>query len=245
MNGSFLSINDLAPRDRREMFELFDRHFENVTIDQFEEDLDEKHWVVLLHHTGGGIRGFTTLRFDSLEDDLERCHLVTSGDTIIDPEAWGSPELFVTWLRGVLSLRDRAGGDRPLYWLLIVSGFRTYRFLPVFWRSFYPRYNVPTPPSVTRRIELLARLRYNGGYSAEAGIVRLSHPQRLRPHLAGIPEARQNDPHVAFFLKRNPGFADGDELACLTEINEGNLTTAGQRILRTVEAQTQASQIVP
>ena len=28
------------------------------------------------------------------------------------------------------------------------------------------------------------------------------------------------DPHVAFFLERNPGFVQGDELVCLTKIDE-------------------------
>ena len=35
-------------------------------------------------------------------------------------------------------------------------------------------------------------------------IVRFPQPQRLRPPLAGVPEARTADPHIAFFLARNP-----------------------------------------
>jgi hypothetical protein len=38
------------------------------------------------------------------------------------------------------------------------------------------------------------------------------------------------DPHVAFFLNRNPGWRRGDELVCLTEIAFENLTPAGRRM---------------
>jgi len=40
-----------------------------------------------------------------------------------------------------------------------------------------------------------------------------------------------DDPHVAFFVRRNPGHARGDELACLCELNESNLTRAGRRMV--------------
>jgi len=38
-------------------------------------------------------------------------------------------------------------------WLLITSGFRSYRFLPLFWREFYPRYDSVTPQQVQQLID--------------------------------------------------------------------------------------------
>jgi len=35
----------------------------------------------------------------------------------------------------------------------------------------------------------------------------------------------------AFFLEKNPGYVNGDELVCLTEIRNGNYTPAGERML--------------
>jgi hypothetical protein len=43
---------------------------------------------------------------------------------------------------------------------------------------------------------------------------------------------------VGFFLARNPGWREGDELVCLTEIAEGNLTPAGRRLWRTGTVET-------
>ena len=32
--------------------------------------------------------------------------------------------------------------DTPLYWFLLVKGHRTFRYLPVFGKSFYPHWSV-------------------------------------------------------------------------------------------------------
>jgi hypothetical protein len=66
----------------------------------------------------------------------------------------------------------------------------------------------------------------------EEGIVRLEHPQVLKDHLAEVPRGRIADPHVSFFLGRNPGHHRGDELVCLAELTDRNLTEAGHRMTR-------------
>ena len=48
--------------------------------------------------------------------------------------------------------------------------------------------------------------------------------------LAGIPAGRMLDPHISFFARRNPGYHAGDELVCLCELSETNLTPAGRRM---------------
>ena len=45
------------------------------------------------------------------------------------------------------------------------------------------------------------------------------------------PERLQSDPHVAFFAARNPGHERGDELVCLCELGDDNLTPAGRRMV--------------
>ena len=72
--------------------------------------------------------------------------------------------------------------------------------------------------------------------STATGIVRFEQPQRLRGTLSGISPTRLEDRHVAFFAGANPGHADGDELACLAEISDANLTPAAWRMVRAVAA---------
>lgn len=207
------------------MFALLSQHFEGVTRAQFERDLAEKNWVVEIRRDGR-LLGFSTLLVSEEQFDGRAFTAIYSGDTIVAPEAWGSPALARAWIAAVNHLRA-AAPERPCHWLLLTSGFRTYRFLPVFWREFFPRHDAPTPPHARRLIDHLSRARYGDTYDATAGIVRFPHPQRLR----ALPAERTGDEHVAFFLERNPGHAGGDELACITEISEANLTAAGRRMV--------------
>jgi hypothetical protein len=42
---------------------------------------------------------------------------------------------------------------------------------------------------------------------------------------------RLRDPHVCFFLARNPGHASGDELCCLAPLTRANFTPAAYRVI--------------
>ena len=76
----------------------------------------------------------------------------------------------------------------------------------------------------------LAHQRFGEYYHEEKELVRFEEPQILAENLAGIPPHRENDPHIKFFAKKNPGHFRGDELVCLAEISQSNLTNAGKRM---------------
>jgi len=153
-------------------------------------------------------------------------------DPKVAPEAWGTTALPRAWIAAVNQLRLALPHGR-YYWLLLTSGFRTYRFLPVFWREFFPCFERATPPAAQRLLDHLARERFGPQYIHSSGLVRFSQPQRLRDELNRIPEGRAAaDPHVNFFSRRNPDCARGDELVCLTELSPENLTAAGRRMVK-------------
>lgn len=229
MRREHLKCTDLSARDQREMLDLLSSHFQAVSLAQFEADLATKNWVVLIRQPDGLLAGFSTLLVRDLEIDGSPLTMVCSGDTIVSPSAWSTMALPRAWLE---ALRAICPGDdrKPLYWLLITSGFRTYRFMPTFWNEFYPRFDAPTPPREQRLLDALATSSYGHAYNPATGIVYLPHPQPLRSNLAHVPPERLEDPHVRFFLQRNPGHARGDELACLADLRVENLSPAGRRI---------------
>ena len=229
------SIHGLIPRvalsaaQRDEMFALLSEHFDGVTREQFERDLAEKNWVVEIRRERRLV-GFSTLLVCEADFEGGTITAIYSGDTIVAPEAWGTSALPRTWIAAVNGLRA-AHPERPCYWLLLTSGFRTYRFLPVFWREFFPRYDRAMPERERRLLDGLARAQYGSWYDAETGLVRFPRPQRLRGELSIVPAGRASDPHIAFFLARNAGHVRGDELVCITEISDANLTSAGRRMV--------------
>src|SRR5947209_10816027 len=107
---------------RREMFELFRRHYDDVTLDVFLGDLAEKEHVLLLRDGAQVLRGFSTVRTFELTVDGRDVRLLFSGDTIVDESWWGEQELGRAWseLAGRVRAEDP---ERPLYWLLLSKGY--------------------------------------------------------------------------------------------------------------------------
>ena len=223
---------ELTPNVIREMFEVFCENFERSSLEIFERDLKDKNWVILIRDTEhNALQGFSTIALYEMDYQRKRISVVYSGDTIIRREYWGTPELPRSWIHTVLE--KSAQMPQPLYWLLISSGYKTYRFLTVFYKEFYPRYDRPTPPEMQAMMEYLATQRFGTDYHCEGGVVRFQKGATpLRRGIAEVTDERLHDPHVAFYISRNPGHVNGDELVCITQIHPDNLTAAGRRMTR-------------
>lgn len=218
--------DSLTARDRDEMYALFSTFFA-ARRDVFERDLDEKDWVVLLRDEHGRVDGFSTL----MRMDAGDVSVFFSGDTVVARHRWGTYDLPRFWAKHVFAQAAMLA-PRESYWFLISSGYRTYRYLPVFFRDFYPRVDRETPPHVKALIDRIARAKFNGSYDADAGVVRLATPAPLRAGISDPDERVERDPHVRFFVERNPNHAAGDELACLVRVSPDNVTPAGRRMIR-------------
>lgn len=229
MKGRLLERREIDAATGKDMLRLMDRWFEGLTPERFAADLETKTHAILLEEQDR-LLGFSTLAVEAVRWRDDPYCVVCSGDTVVDPSAWGRSILPAFWIDAVWSLHEKHGGH-PV-WLLLTSGFRTYRFLPVFWRQFHPRWNARMPREARELRDFLATRRYGDAYDPDSGIVRFPEPQRLREPLAGIPTERLQNPHVAFFAETNPGHAQGDELVCLTDLTAENLTPAGKRMVR-------------
>ncbi|CAH2572986.1 hypothetical protein PRNO82_02395 [Planktothrix rubescens] len=230
MKSWLVPITKLHPSDRTAMYALLNNHFLGITWDRFQTDLERKNWALLLRdETTNTLKGFSTLMLCQTSFLGKKISVVYSGDTIVDPSVWSSTTSPRTWIAAVNFLRQQHT-ENKLYWLLICSGFRTYRFLPIFWKEFYPQYNTNTPVFIEKLIASLAEEYYGDFYKKATGIVRFKSPQILQDKLIEIPSGRQTNRHIHFFTTQNPGYKLGDELVCLTEICYENLTPAGQRM---------------
>ena len=231
MSGRIVRIGDLDGKTRKAMYRLFCAQFSNVSAEDFRRDLDDKSWVLLVAEADGRLIGFSSMDvFDQRFHDRELT-LVYSGDTVVDSSTWSDSALSYYWMGAADSLRRHYGKD-SISWFLLVSGYHTYRFLPVYSDLFYPRFDRPTPDDIQALMHQMAEERFDELYDADSGIVRLDTPSILKDEYRGIPEHRMKDPHIAFFAKRNPGHLQGDELVCFSALSEDKLTRLGKRMLR-------------
>ena len=231
IQGRIASVVEIAAADARVMYEVFARHYDCVSLEQFLLDLSEKDCVLVLRDANQAICGFSTQKVFRVSVGSTPVRAVFSGDTIVDRAYWGEQELGRCWCRYVSSVYWEEP-HVPLYWFLISKGYRTYLYLPLFFRSFYPNCEAPTPAFEQRLLDSLSATKFPNHYRPDSGLIEFpqSHGQ-LKPHLAEIPARRLRDPHVQFFLQRNPGYATGHELACLAEISPLNMKLFAGRIL--------------
>ena len=229
MKGQFLKRSAVSAATKAQMYQLFCSQFDNVSMQQFVADLDEKNWVLLLHNKAGDLIAFSSMHVYETRIDDRNVTLVYSGDTTVDSSTWSDSALSYNIMGAFSWLQRHYSADR-LYWFLLVSGYRTYRLLPVFSEFFYPRFDEPTPQSIQTMMNAMASERFGKNYDAESGIVRLDAPSVLKDGYVDIPENRLADPNIAFFAEHNPGHLHGDELLCFAELSESKLTRLGKRM---------------
>lgn len=217
LKSSPLPVGFLTGAERDEMFALMAGHYDVVTREAFNADLERKNEVILLHDEEEKIRGFTTIAWNPC-GEMEAGDVIFSGDTVIDRECWGTQELVKGFCRRAGELQRHSG--RRLYWFLISKGHRTYRYLPLFAKRFHP-HPEREEPVLERLAGEIAGKMFGAAWKQEKGVVRFSQGAgHLREDIASVPH---NNPSADFFLEKNPGYARGDELVCLTEMAEGNL----------------------
>lgn len=226
----------LTRSDHWEMYQLLETYFDNTSWRQFERDFAEKDLVILLRGPEDGrIAGFSTLMKLAVMVDNRQVIGFFSGDTIIAREYWGSSLLARLWLRTVFSETDVIQAQSPAtmaYWFLICSGYKTWRYLPIFFRNYLPHPELKASTFDRQVLQTLATKKFGDEYYPDEGVIRFHQANPLRQGVAEVTGQRLRDPMVEFFLRMNPRHAQGDELACLTLISRSNLTPAGLRLLK-------------
>ena len=226
-----LPLRDVDATLRDQLFALMQHCYHCVTRARFELDLAEKDFLIVLRDAAGVPRGFSTQKLFCREWEGQSIQVLFSGDTVIEPAFWGSHELVRGWCR-VAAMALRAEPMRRLFWFLISKGYRTYLYLPLFFHDFEPHHERSSAGETQCLLTALSQEKFGSAYDATTGIVRFPESLgQLTPEFAEVPDARRDDPHVQFFLARNPGFSLGDELTCLAEVSPENLHGLGRRWL--------------
>ncbi len=225
--------NQLDRFERQAMLDLMVSYYDNVREDVFHRDLSAKDWVIRLRcQQTGQLIGFSTQRLLRQSIDDQPVRVLFSGDTIVDRNFWNSPKLAQTWGRFVLRLIAQSQQE-PLYWLLLSKGYRTYRFLPLFFGCYAPAVNHRTLPELDRVRQVFMHPIYGSAFDPATSIVSGSAIDNysLREGVADVDGARRDDPHIRFFVACNPGHHSGDELCCVAPLNRDNFTAAARRVI--------------
>jgi len=237
------SPHELTEVDREHMLNLMNSYYANVKSAQFFQDLMEKDFVICLRDMleakstetckamPGKILGFSTQKVFVHDFNGKPCRVLFSGDTVVSREHWNSPLLARAW--GRLAMRLIAESSEPFYWLLLTKGYRTYRFLPLFFHRYVPSTERAGNLDLDSMRHAFTRCLFGSAYNPTTFTVRGRAIDNyfLRSGVADIDQARLRDRHVRRFLHLNPAYHQGDELSCLAPLTVENFTAAARRVI--------------
>ncbi len=226
--SDIVAIENLPNDTITKMAELYLENYEGTSEALFRCDLAEKDEAIVLY-SGAELVGFTTLRVYSAIHSGSPIRIVFSGDTIVARKDWGQQELAFSWIRRIGEIKARAP-DIPLYWFLLVKGHRTFKYLSVFGKSFYPHWKI-NRSDLKPLADQLASASFNDQYNPESGVVEFSTSRgHLAPSIAEPTAEELAKEATRFFLKKNPGYRTGHELVCLCELELANMKPLAARL---------------
>jgi hypothetical protein len=224
--------NAIAATTQQRMFELMRSNYDFMTKDNFLADLNQKQYVGLLYDKEQTVQGFTTYAINPQNCGTSEYNILFSGDTIIAPEHWGSHELTRGFCK---SVGQFMAWDihKKWYWYLLSKGHRTYMYLPLFFEAYYPSVAPSSSDNLLAAIaDAVSQCLYPKYWQKELGILKFDTKiGQLTPKLAEATFQKAKKQHVAFFLKKNPQFYEGEELVCITDLNPNNAKGFAKEII--------------
>ena len=222
---TIIEITELTDVQRSQMFELMTLHYNNCDRTTFFSDLIDKEGVLLLSDDTGKIVGFSTYKITNAQINGEDIRVLFSGDTIMDSVLWGSRSPFRIFGRLLNNIISRE--TKPLYWFLISKGHRTYLFLPLFFKTFYPNH-LSTTPAVFKTLLNQLCLKKFGKSCEKNKLTVAAGASSLKAEYGKVEAHKLNNPHINFFYQQNPNYLQGDELLCIAAVTSDNLTSFGK-----------------
>lgn len=230
MTFTIETINNLSDMNINAMFQLMNQYYDNIKYDKFVQDLKCKDQLIMLWDEDE-IYGFSTIEMMPLKINEKEIVGIFSGDTIVDqkrPMGLGLQEGFSTFIYHLLETEER-----EIYWFLICKGYKTYRYMSIYFHDYYPNKSVDTPPYEQEIMDTYAIKKYGETYIKETGIiVNMGDNDFLKDGVAPVNEKAKLNRVNRFFIDKNPGHEKGDELVCLARFSHDNLKDAFFRVIK-------------
>ena len=223
-------VRSMDPDTKRAMASLYLANYDGSSEQRFFGDLAGKQDVLLLY-ANDDLVGFTTLKIYERSWRDRPINVVYSGDTVVSREHWGQQALAFAWI-AYMGVTKRENPNVPLYWFLLVKGHRTFRYLPVFGKSFYPHWSIDRS-DLKPLADMLATELFPDTYNPATGVIEFPEScGHLKPDIASPAPDELEREGVRFFLEKNPGFRHGHELVCLCEVEEHNMKPLTLRLFK-------------
>ena len=231
----FYRVSDINISRLIEMHSIFTRFYENADLSTFIRDMNEKKGVFILYNrTERRIVGFSTYNEIEMEYRGKKAVGVFSGDTIIEPDFWGNKTMHTAFAMKMLKAK-LLSTKTPMFWLLISKGYKTYLLMANNFERFYPAHN-RHDHELEALTEQYCQKLYPSYFKEEERILDFGEGYHaLKDDVAEItPRMRASNPDIRFFEERNPEWARGTELPCISEIRYSTIGNFFGKLVRSL-----------
>jgi len=99
------------------------------------------------------------------------------------------------------------------------KGVKTYLMMRKNFRYSFPRESSPPPARLARALHGFYQAKFGADYDAATHLIRFPVKRGEVKGTIPTPETiAQAGPDAVYFFRANPGYVNGDELACIAEI---------------------------
>ncbi len=229
LNGKIISVSQINEDEKNRMFTLMEMFYDNVSIDVFLHDLNDKDYCIILFDDENIIQGFSTQKLITFNLDGKPVNGVFSGDTIVHKNYWHTRHPLFSVFGKFFENHSRNYDE--FYWFIICKGYKTYKILPTFFNTFHPNCTEETPKKEQQIIDAFGEF-YSEDYNKNTGVIEYKNlKDALKKGVADINEAKLKNKHTAFFVQKNPGHLNGDDLVCITSLKKYNYQKNKEAVL--------------
>ncbi len=212
--------NQLSDELKEQMWQLYVENYNDVTRQEFEKDLKKKNklFIGCDKHTKE-FAGFSAMEFYTEYVNGKKISVIYSGDTMIKKQYWGQKGLHNRFY--IEALKHKLTHlSTPLYWFMVCMGYKTYLIMAKNSLEYWPNYNKKTPEDNLQVLNTIAGNKFGNAYDPSLNIINTKGVGcTLDPSVARITKTVLEIPEVSFFIKRNPKYAEGAELANISHLN--------------------------
>jgi hypothetical protein len=209
----------LTPRDWDEIWVLTSE-FYDVEREYAEAELRRRQSIAMFR-MGDALLGMAAIDLYPSQFRGRKILVISTAHVLIREHWRGRNLVQKLGVRTYLAARLRHP-LRPIYWFYDTFSYKSYLLLPRNFRTFWPRYDAPTPEPQAGLIDQLATETYGPAWRPARGVAVRSGQKRMRPTAAPLILDSDTDPNLTFFARANPGHAEGDMLVCLCPLTASN-----------------------
>ena len=216
LRTEILKVDRLSQEQIQGMFSLFSQYYVDVSFEHFKSDLKEKTHVFYFSDDEG-LAGFSTI-FRKKMPGISNGLILFSGDTVTKQKYWGTKILQKAFFIYIVASKLRSP-FRPVYWMLMSKGFKTYLMMRKNFGLSYPMAGRATPPRFLEAQKAFYAAKFPGAYDSRSQLISFGKSLgAVKGQLADPTLLQLRDPDVRAFMKLNPEYKFGVELACIAEI---------------------------